>query len=280
MPKYTPNDVAAWVMLFHLPSMLAKLLTDIHSKLSDDELNACSDYDKFALILLPKVEETVKECLSKLWDYEELGDRKPTDCLHHLQMLARQPQQTIGSPLIRCKFISSLPTSMKAPLYVIQSAPVRELAKFADCIWASNKSSEPSSSCYVSSANPFFTKSIASELAANFSKGHSNPHTRRFNNQQHNQHQNHRQSGFFSIIQINNILAAIQVIHRLTIHPIVLHPIVNIIQAITIPIKMPFVLIIQSTADQHATVNRHVKSKNYLYSYIILSWFLLFTYLL
>ena len=151
---------------------------------------------RFSSVLLPKVEETVEESLSKLWDHEELGDRKPTDFLHHLQTLARKSQQTIDSPLIRSKFISSMPTSMRAPLAVLRSAPVRELAEAADSIWASNKSSKSSSSNYVSSANAFDTKSIASEVAAILSKGRSNQHPRRFNNQQHNQHQNHRQSRF------------------------------------------------------------------------------------
>ena len=154
LPKYEPNNVRAWLKhceivspTYHHNEVFGKIPTDVVSRLSPDDYTKCTSYEELQNILLPKVEDSVEESLRKLLEHQELGDRKPTIFLEHLQDLATRASQDPESILIRQKFIDNMPSEIRIPLAALVSSPLKELAEAADKMYSTLKPTTSSKYC-------------------------------------------------------------------------------------------------------------------------------------
>ena len=151
LPKFNAAAPRTWIKhcqwscpVYNMQQMIAQLPTDVIAQLDDNDVANCDAYDKFSDLVLPKVEGSIEENLSKLLETQVLGDHQPSQFLNKLQTLAQQAQQPLDSALIKQKFISAMPAVIRPPLAALRSPPIREIAETADRMMAALNVTAPS----------------------------------------------------------------------------------------------------------------------------------------
>ena len=132
----------------------ASLAPEVAAEIRDLILTppAETSYGVLKEMLIKRTAASNQRCLQQLFSAEELGDRKPTQLLRHLQQLAGDTPGADGA-FLRQLFLQCLPSNIRMVLASTRSdMPINELAQLADKITevtipeVANVSVQPSSS--------------------------------------------------------------------------------------------------------------------------------------
>ena len=176
LPKYDDANPRAWIRqcsvitpVFSPHVIISRLPTNIVAQIDVDDICNCSSYDEFSALVLPKVEGSQEVGLARLLESQELGDMQPSQFLLKLQNLAQQAQQPIDSALVKQKFITAMPPSIRAPLAALKSPPIKEIAEAADRMMATTKPLPVPSYNTVAAVSP--VHDLAEQVAAILGRG-------------------------------------------------------------------------------------------------------------
>lgn len=194
LPKFDDSNPRAWIKqcriiapVFNIMLIIARLPTSLIAQLDEEELSACTNYDEFSSLILPKAEGSHEAALVRLLESQELGDHQPSTFLLNLQNLAQQAMQPVDSALVKQKFISAMPPAIRAPLAALKSPPIKEIAEAADRMMAATKSiaTTPANTLAAVSVVDDLAQQVAAILGRSGSRQNVEPHLRfqRYNNQ-------------------------------------------------------------------------------------------------
>lgn len=128
---------------------------------------AADPYTQLKTQLIKRLCATQEEKTRQLLEREEIGDRKPSQFLRHLQSLA---DTTISESLIKTLWMSRLPKCVQVALAIVKDQSLTDLASHADSII---EASRPHSSHVAETSQPSEDTSLNlkfSQLALSFSQ--------------------------------------------------------------------------------------------------------------
>jgi len=109
-------------------------------------------YETLKKALIDRTSESARARLDRLLQREELGDRRPTQLLRHMQTLAEGSSAGMGEGCMRQLFLQRLPINVQQALALVpDSSPLESLASIADAMMEVRP---PSTSIASSSAVP------------------------------------------------------------------------------------------------------------------------------
>ncbi|XP_064463067.1 uncharacterized protein LOC135373972 [Ornithodoros turicata] len=112
-----------------LPPDVANEVTDILcAPLSTDP------YDTLKTALIERTTASERKRLQQLLSAEDLGDRRPSQLLPHMQNLLGTRASTIDEPLLKEMFLQRLPPTVQMLLATATNLPIADLADDADKI--------------------------------------------------------------------------------------------------------------------------------------------------
>lgn len=146
IPPFWPEDAALWFAQiegqFHVSNITADA-TKFHHVVSHLDYNIAAEvkdiivsppatdkYQKLKSTLINRLSQSRDQRLKQLLMHEELGDRKPSQLLRHMQSLAG----TTSDPndFVRTMWIGRLPTNIQTVLACQEDIPLDALATLAD----------------------------------------------------------------------------------------------------------------------------------------------------
>ncbi|XP_045477905.1 uncharacterized protein LOC123683053 [Harmonia axyridis] len=147
MPEFVVTDPELWFAMaegnFHsagvtqdrskfgyiVGALPAKYATEV----KDIILNPPTDeaFHKLKTQLIRRLSATQEEKTRRLLEREEMGDRKPSQFLRHLQSLA---DPAVPESLMKSLWMNRLPRSVQVSLAIVQDSSLQELAVHADHI--------------------------------------------------------------------------------------------------------------------------------------------------
>ncbi|KAG0438103.1 hypothetical protein HPB47_017145, partial [Ixodes persulcatus] len=129
------------LMFFVLPQLLIDALPpQAATEVRDILLSPLGDtpYDTLKEALVSRLVASEQRRLQQLLSAEELGDRRPSQFLRHLQHLLGDKAASIDAAILRELFLQRLPPPVRVGLAVAHRLPLLELAKLADRIMEVN----------------------------------------------------------------------------------------------------------------------------------------------
>lgn len=116
-------------VIANLPPEVAAELDDILSTVPLDEA-----YDVLKSAILDRMQASQRSRIQQLLNEEDLGDRKPSQMLHHMRQLLGNPPPESQQPLLRELFLQRLPQGMRMVLAGSDDFSLDKLATLADRI--------------------------------------------------------------------------------------------------------------------------------------------------
>lgn len=95
---------------------------------------AQNPYDALQAAILDRTTASERQRLQQLLTTEELGDRRPSQLLRHMQSLLGERAQSFDASLLKELFLQRLPANVQMILATATSLPLPELAAHADKI--------------------------------------------------------------------------------------------------------------------------------------------------
>ncbi|KAJ8914441.1 hypothetical protein NQ315_017537, partial [Exocentrus adspersus] len=175
IPPFWPEDPELWFAQIESQFTIAGIVTDetrygyvagnLEAKYAMEVRDiltnppASNKYDFLKVNLIKRLSESQEHKTRRLLEREELGDRKPSQFLRHLQLLAGP---LVTENLLRSIWMGRLPPSMQAILATQNTSPLSTVADLADAVF---EATSPSVSA-VSTATPSPPTDIVRELTA------------------------------------------------------------------------------------------------------------------
>lgn len=146
IPPFWPEDAALWFAQLEGQFCISNITADatkFHHVVSQLDYNIAAEvkdiiisppatekYLKLKTTLINRLSQSRDQRLKQLLMHEELGDRKPSQLLRHMQSLAG----TTSDPndFVRTMWISRLPTNIQTVLACQEDSPLEVLATLAD----------------------------------------------------------------------------------------------------------------------------------------------------
>ena len=126
LPPFWPTNPAVWFAQVeaqfsfrnvvqqrtHFDYVIAALASEVATEVRDLILNPPADqpYDRLKEALIQRTEASEQRRLQQLLTAEELGDRKPSQLLWHMQQLLGDSGPALDSAIIRQLFLATPPT--------------------------------------------------------------------------------------------------------------------------------------------------------------------------
>lgn len=123
-----------------------------------------SPYDDLKEALLKRLVVSEQSRIQQLLGSEELGDRRPTQFLRHLQKLLGEKAASFDTAILRELFLQRLPVSVRIGLAVAHAEPLPRLAELADRIMEVSTSTVAAASANVSAADIADLRSMMQKL--------------------------------------------------------------------------------------------------------------------
>ncbi|EFN86960.1 hypothetical protein EAI_00180 [Harpegnathos saltator] len=146
-PPFWPDEPELWFVQLESQFVLAGIIQDgtkyahvlsqIDNKFAREIKDvitnppAADKYQAIKTALIQRLSSSQEQRIRKLLEHEELGDRKPSQFLRHLQSLARA---NIPEPLLRTLWLGRLPAQMQVILATRTQDRLEEVAEQADRI--------------------------------------------------------------------------------------------------------------------------------------------------
>lgn len=116
-------------VIANLPPEVASELDDVLSTVSLDDA-----YDVLKSAILDRMQASQRSRIQQLLTEEDLGDRKPSQMLHHMRQLLGDPPSESQQPLLRELSLQRLPQGMRMVLAGSDDFSLDKLATLADRI--------------------------------------------------------------------------------------------------------------------------------------------------
>ncbi|KAG0410614.1 hypothetical protein HPB47_012271 [Ixodes persulcatus] len=138
LPKFWAEDPALWFVQVENKFRLHRITSQIRQyELLIDALPPQAATEVRDILLSP-LGDTPQRRLQQLLSAEELGDRRPSQFLRHLQHLPGDKAASIDAAILRELFLQRLPPPVHVGLAVAHRLPLLELAELADRIMEVN----------------------------------------------------------------------------------------------------------------------------------------------
>ncbi|KAG0426494.1 hypothetical protein HPB47_026404 [Ixodes persulcatus] len=141
LPKFWAEDPALWFVQVENKFRLHRITSQIRQyELLIDALppQAATEVRDILLSLVSRLVASEQRRLQQLLSAEELGDRRPSQFLRHLQHLLGDKAASIDAAILRELFLQRLPPPVRVGLAVAHGLPLLELAELADRIMEVN----------------------------------------------------------------------------------------------------------------------------------------------
>ncbi|CAN8013061.1 unnamed protein product [Ixodes pacificus] len=154
LPKFWAEDPALWFVQVENKFRLHRITSQIRqyellidalppqaaTEVRDILLSPLGDtpYDTLKEALVSRLVASEQRRLQQLLSAEELGDRRPSQFLRHLQHLLGDKAASIDAAILRELFLQRLPPPVRVGLAVAHRLPLLELAELADLIMEVN----------------------------------------------------------------------------------------------------------------------------------------------
>ncbi|XP_028131142.1 uncharacterized protein LOC114326886 [Diabrotica virgifera virgifera] len=145
IPPFWPNDPEIWFLQVENQFTLANITSDatkfnyIVANLETVYISEVRDiivspptterYVKLKLEIIKRLSASQQQKIKRLLEHEELGDRRPSQFLRHLQSLAGK---TVSDNIVRSLWLGRLPSSTHAILATQAKASLDAVAELAD----------------------------------------------------------------------------------------------------------------------------------------------------
>lgn len=146
IPPFWPEDAALWFAQLEGQFCISNITADatkFHHVVSQLDYNIAAEvkdiiisppatdkYNKLKNTLINRLSQSRDQRLKQLLMHEELGDRKPSQLLRHMQSLAGTTSDPNG--FVRTMWISRLPTNIQTVLACQEDSSLEILATLAD----------------------------------------------------------------------------------------------------------------------------------------------------
>ncbi|XP_064465457.1 uncharacterized protein LOC135377013, partial [Ornithodoros turicata] len=150
IPPFWSSNPAVWFSQvecqFHLAGITSQSTKYFHvaAALPPEVANEVSDilcaplstdpYDTLRKALIERTTASERKRLQQLLSAEDLGDRRPSQLLRHMQNLLGTRASTIDEPLLKEMFLQRLPPTVQMLLATATNLPIVDLAAHADKI--------------------------------------------------------------------------------------------------------------------------------------------------
>lgn len=150
LPKFWAEDPALWFVQVENKFRLHRITSQARqyeflidalppqaaTEVRDILLSPVSDtpYDVLKEALISRLVASEQRRLQQLLSAEELGDRRPSQFLRHLQHLLGDKAASVDAAILRELFLQRLPASVRVGLAAAHRLPLVELAELADRI--------------------------------------------------------------------------------------------------------------------------------------------------
>lgn len=150
LPRFWAEDVVLWFLqvenkfrIHHISSQTRRyeLLLDALPQEAASEVRdvlmlplSTTPYDDVKDALLSRLAVPEESRIQQLLSSEELGDRRPTQFLRHLQKLLGDKAATFDTAVLKELFLQRMPVTVRVGLAIMHSQPLPKLAELADRI--------------------------------------------------------------------------------------------------------------------------------------------------
>lgn len=121
-------------------------------------------YDDIKNALLKRLVRSEESRIQELLNSAELGDRRPTQFLRHLQKLLGEKAPSFDDAVLRELFLKRMPASVRIGLAVAHAQPLTQLAELADRILETSAATVAATRADVSSADITDLRSLIDHL--------------------------------------------------------------------------------------------------------------------
>lgn len=150
LPTFWPSNPAVWFIQADCQFALAGITTQISKfryvvsalpqEVAADVIDVLTHpppdapYDALRNAILDRTMASERQRLQQLLSAEELGDRRPSQLLRHMQSLLADRASTFDAALLKQLFLQRLPTNVQMILASASTLPLPDLAAHADRI--------------------------------------------------------------------------------------------------------------------------------------------------
>lgn len=200
------SNPSAWFRVIETQFTVSRITEEVTkfnhviSMLDQETINKCMDilenlssetpYTEFRAQIISRLSESEQSRLNKVLSGTDLGDRKPSELLSHMQSLAGD---AFKAEALKTLWLSRLPPQMRAIL-AVSSEELPKLALLGDKIMETMPSQTLASASINPSSSPSHLEQQISQLSKKFDELKSNLSSRRDSNRTNNRQRNRSRS--------------------------------------------------------------------------------------
>ncbi|KAH7941208.1 hypothetical protein HPB49_011038 [Dermacentor silvarum] len=140
LPNFWPADPSLWLVQVNSQLVMARITSHtskfhrVVSVLPPEIAAKIRDLILTPPELLERTTSSERLRLQQILSAEEIGDRKPSQLLHHLQQLLRNKTASLDQDLVPELFLQRLPSTVRMVITAAAGLAMTDLAQFADSL--------------------------------------------------------------------------------------------------------------------------------------------------